>query len=174
MTVKRIVQNAVMLALMCVIGMISIPLGTDIKVSLQLIMVYLICLTAESVFDCLIITSLYLGLGFLLPIYAGLGMGISPTFGYVISFVVISPIIYFLNKVKIKNDILRITIACATGLIVCYTIGTIFMMLYLEWDLLTTLAFSVVPYIPFDIAKIVIVILILINLNKAHVFNKEK
>lgn len=174
MTVKRIVKNAVLLALMCTLGMVGIPLGTNIKLSLQLIMVFFICLTAESVLDCLIITSLYLGIGMLLPVYAGFSANISPTFGYVISFVVISPIIYLINKIKMKNEILRMVLACLAGLLVCYLIGTLFMMFYLQWDILTTLTISVVPYIPFDIAKIVIVILIIINLKKGHVLDREK
>ena len=156
-----------MLALMCILGMLSIPLGPNVKVSLQLLMVYVICLTAESVVDCLIITSLYLLLGMFLPVYAGFNAGISPTFGYVISFVVISPIIYFINKIHIKNDLLRMSIACLIGLIVCYTIGTIFMMLYLNMDILKTLTISVVPYLPFDFAKIYLAILIVSMLPKS-------
>lgn len=165
-TVKRITRDAVMLALICLVGMFSIPLGANIKVSLQLLMVFLICLTAESVIDCLFITSLYLLMGLFLPIYAGFSAGISPTFGYVISFVVISPVIYFLNKLKL-HIVLRTSIACLVGLIICYIIGTIFMMLYLSWDLPKTLLISVVPYIPFDVAKIVIAVLIMCLLPKS-------
>jgi len=155
-----------MLALMCVVGMFSIPLGANIKVSLQLLMVFLICLTAESVIDCLIITSLYLALGLFLPFYAGFASGISPTFGYVISFVVISPIIYFINKIPKIYPPLRMFLACLAGLIICYLIGTIFMMLYLRWSFVTTLTVSVVPYLPFDFAKIVIAILVVLLLPK--------
>ena len=97
-TVKRITKDAVMLALICLVGMFSIPLGSNIKVSLQLLVVFLICLTAESVIDCLFITSLYLLIGLFLPIYAGFNAGIGPTFGYVIGFVIASPAIFFLNK----------------------------------------------------------------------------
>lgn len=155
-----------MLALMCVVGMFSIPLGANIKVSLQLLMVFLICLTAESFIDCLIITSLYLALGLFLPFYAGFASGISPTFGYVISFVVISPIIYFMNKIPKIYPPLRMFLACLAGLIICYLIGTIFMMLYLKWSFVTTLTVSVVPYLPFDFAKIVIAILVVLLLPK--------
>lgn len=155
-----------MLALMCVVGMFSIPLGANIKVSLQLLMVFLICLTAESFIDCLIITSLYLALGLFLPFYAGFVSGISPTFGYVISFVVISPIIYFINKIPKIYSPLRMFLACLTGLIICYLIGTIFMMLYLKWSFVTTLTVSVVPYLPFDFAKIIIAILVVLLLPK--------
>lgn len=164
--VKRICKNGVLLALMCIVGMFSIPLGANIKVSLQLLMVFLICLISESFVDCLIITSLYLLLGLVLPFYAGFTVGISPTFGFVISFIVISPVIYFLNKIPKIYPPLRMFIACLVGLLICYTIGSIFMMLYLKWDLIPTLAVSVVPYIPFDIAKIVVVILVVMLLPK--------
>lgn len=165
-TVRRITKDAVLLALICVVGMFSIPLGENIKVSLQLLVVFIICLTADSFIDCLFITSLYLLMGLFLPIYAGFSSGITPTFGYVISFVVISPAIYFLNKIKL-HPILRMSIACVGGLILCYTIGTIFMMFYLQWDLGKTLLVSVVPYIPFDIAKIVIAVAVVSLLPKS-------
>ena len=155
-----------MLALMCIIGMFSIPLGANIKVSLQLLMVFIICFTLPSVIDCIFIMALYLLLGLFMPIYAGFNAVISPTFGYVISFVVISPVIYFINKIPKIPSILRMIIACLIGLIICYFIGTLFMMLYLKWDIQTTLLVSVVPYIPFDILKIVLAILIVMVLPK--------
>ena len=158
--------DAIMLALMCIIGMFSIPLGANIKVSLQLLMVFIICFTLPSVIDCIFIMALYLLLGLFMPIYAGFNAGISPTFGYVISFVVISPVIYFINKIPKMPSILRMIIACLIGLIICYFIGTLFMMLYLKWDIQTTLLVSVVPYIPFDILKIVLAILIVMVLPK--------
>lgn len=172
--VRRISLNAIMLALFCIVGMFSIPLGENIKVSLQLLIVFIICLTMESVVDCLIITSLYLLLGLFLPFYAGFSFGITPTFGYVISFVAISPIIFFLNKIPKLFPPVRMFIACFVGLIVCYAIGTLFMMLYLKWDLLTTVAVSVIPYIPFDIAKIIISILIVISLRPVFIKNEQK
>ncbi len=165
-TVKRITKNAIYLALMCVIGMFAVPLGDNIKVSLQLLIVFIIGLTATSFVDTLIITGLYLGLGMFLPIYAGFNAGITPTFGYVISFVVISIPLYFLNKLPIKNDFIRIGLACLVSLIIVYIIGTLFLMLYLNLSIEKALLFSVVPYIPFDIAKIIIAILVVSLLPK--------
>lgn len=158
--IKRMTRNAIMLALLCIIGMFSIPLGTNIKVSLQLLMVFIIGLTSTSFIDTLIITSLYLIIGLFVPVYAGFSAGISPTFGFVISFVVLSFPLYFLNKLPIKNQFLRMAIACLVSLIVCYLIGSIFLMLYLNLSIEKALLISVVPYIPFDIAKIVIAILV--------------
>ena len=164
--IKRITRNAIMLALLCAVGMFAIPLGDNIKVSLQLLMVFIIGLTAYSFIDTLIVTSLYLALGLFMPIYAGFNAGISPTFGFVISFVVISLPLYFLNKLKIKNQFIRMGLACLVSLIICYAIGSVFMMLYLNISIEKALLISVVPYLPFDIAKIIIAILVVSLLPK--------
>ena len=166
LSVRRMTRNAVYLAILCVIGMFSLPLGDNIKVSLQLLIVFIIGLSVESIADSIIITSLYLLLGMFLPIYAGFNAGISPTFGYVISFVVICIPLYFLNKLKIKNQFLRMGIACFVSLIICYAIGTLFLSLYLNLSLEKALLISVVPYIPFDIAKIIIATLVVSVLPK--------
>lgn len=168
LSVKRMTRNAIYLAILCIIGMFSLPLGDNIKVSLQLLVVFIIGLSVESFADSIIITSLYLLLGMFLPIYAGFNAGISPTFGYVISFVVICVPLYFLNKLKIKNQFIRMGIACFVSLIVCYAIGTLFLALYLNLSIEKALLISVVPYIPFDIAKIVIAVLVVSLLSKRN------
>ena len=166
--VKRLTRNAIYLALLCIIGMFSLPLGDNIKVSLQLLMVFIIGLTVESFIDSLIITSLYLLLGLFMPIYAGFSASITPTFGFVISFVVITIPLYFLNKLEIKNQFIRMGIACAVSLIICYVIGTLFLMLYLRLSIEKALLLAVVPYLPFDIAKIVIAVLVVSLLPKKY------
>ena len=166
--VRRICRNGVLLALLCVVGMFSIPLGANVKVSLQLLMVFLICLISESVFDCLIITTAYLLLGLVLPFYAGFNAGISPTFGFVASFIIISPVIFFMNKIPKIYAPLRMFIACFVGLLLCYICGSLFMMLYMDWSLGATLVVSVVPYIPFDFAKIIVAVLVVMLLPKSQ------
>ena len=158
--IRRITKNAIYLALLCTIGMIAIPLGDNLKVSLQLLMVFIIGLTSSSVVDAIIVTGLYLGLGMFLPIYAGFHIGITPTFGFVISFVVISFPLYFLNKLKIKNQFIRMGLACFVALILCYAIGGLFLSLYTGLSIEKALLLGVVPYIPFDIAKIIIATLV--------------
>jgi biotin transport system substrate-specific component len=167
-TVQRLTKNAILLALMCVIGMFSLPLGDNIKVSLQLLIVFIIGLTASSFIDSVIVTGLYLLLGLFLPIYAGFNAGISPTFGFVISFPIICVPLYFLNKLKIKNQFIRMSIACLAALIICYTIGTLFLKFYLNISTEKALLIAVVPYIPFDIAKIVIAELVVSLLPKKY------
>ena len=158
-TTKRICKDAVLLAILCVFGMLSIPLGENIKVSLQFLIVILICFVTDNIIDSLIITGAYLGLGMLLPIYAGFKSGIGPTFGYVIAFVVVTIPTILIMKIKPLPEIVRLIIASLVALIVVYAIGTIWMMFYLNLTLEKALLISVVPYIPFDIAKIAIAIL---------------
>lgn len=167
-TVQRLTKNAILLALMCVIGMFSLPLGDNIKVSLQLLIVFIIGLTASSFIDSVIVTGLYLLLGLFLPIYAGFNAGISPTFGFVISFPIICVPLYFLNKLKIKNQFIRMSIACIVALIICYFIGTLFLKFYLNISIEKALLIAVVPYIPFDIAKIIIAELVVSLLPKKY------
>ncbi|MCR5348348.1 MAG: biotin transporter BioY, partial [Bacilli bacterium] len=156
--VARITRNAVMLALLCLMGMFSIPLMENVKVSLQLFAVFVICLLSVSWWDGIIVTGCYALIGLFLPIYAGFSSGVSPTFGYILSFLLAGPIIYFMNKIPIKISWLRMGLACLGFLPVAYFIGTLFMMLYMGWDLGTTLLVSVVPYIPFDLAKVVLAV----------------
>ena len=158
--VKRITRNAIYLAILCAVGMFALPLGDNIKISLQLLVVLIIGLTATSFVDALIVTSLYLLLGLFMPIYAGFSAGVSPTFGFVISFVVITIPLYFSNKLKIKNQFIRMGLACFIALLICYAIGTTFLAFYLQLDIKKALLIGVVPYIPFDIAKIIIAVLV--------------
>lgn len=166
LTIRRITRNAIMLAIMCVVGMIALPLGDNVKVSLQLLIVFIVGLTSASFIDGVIVMSLYLLLGLFMPIYAGFRAGITPTFGFVISFVVIVIPLYFINKLPIKNQFLRMGLACLIALIISYVIGTLFLMFYLNLNIEKALLIAVVPYIPFDIAKIIIAILVVSLLPK--------
>ena len=169
--VKRICLNGILLALFCVVGMFSIPIGPNVKVSLQLLMVFLISLIVPSFIDGIIICGCYLALGLFLPIYAGFNSFISPTFGFVIGFVLASPVIFFLNKIPKLDRVFRMILACLGGTIVVYISGSLFLSLYLQIDYFSSLTISVLPYLPFDAVKIAIAILLV---NSLPSFLKEK
>lgn len=160
MTVKRISRDGILLALLCVTGMLSIPLGENIKVSFQLLTLFIIFGITDKLIDKIIIPALYLLLGLLIPIYAGFQAGITPTFGFVISFVVIGIPFHFIYKYLKINKIVSYCIACLVTLIIVYFVGTLFMMFYLNMNLGQTLLVAVVPYIGFDIAKIILAAII--------------
>ena len=173
--IRRIATDGILVAMFCVIGMFSIPFGDSVKVSLQLLFVFVIGLANFTDYlDCLEITIAYLVIGLVLPVYAGFNTGISPTFGYVISFVFASCLIKLLNDVfekKIKmNKYASATIVCLIVLLFVYIVGSVFFCIYLSWSkgLWNMLMLTVIPYLPFDILKIAMAILLTSRLNKVN------
>jgi len=176
--IKKLVINAIILAMFCVLGMFSFSFGENIKVSLQLLFIFIIgLLDILDIFDCLEITIGYLLLGLILPIYAGFNVGITPTFGYVIGFVIASAIIKIINNLlnkKINKKWITCLISCFIGLIIVYIIGTVFLSLYLNFEegFWKLILLTVIPYLPFDIIKIVIAYIIALRLNT--ILNKKE
>lgn len=174
--IKKLVINASALAMFCIIGMFSFAFGENVKVSLQLLFVFIIGLVdILDVYDCLEITTCYLLLGLFLPVYAGFNVGVTPTFGYVIGFIFASVWIKIINilmakKLKINKYVSGI-VSCLLGLLFTYIVGTIFFSAYLNfeggfWNLLLV---TVIPYIPFDIIKIIIACVVSFRINKVFV-----
>lgn len=56
----------------------------------------------------------------------------------------------------IKNKILALTCGMVISLVLCYLIGTLWFMQVTDNSLMTALSLCVIPYIPFDILKIVL------------------
>mgnify|MGYP003295684821 CR=1 FL=1 len=164
-TVKRICIDAMMLAILCVIGMFSIPFGENIKVSLQFLVVIIIFGIIDKLVDKLLIISSYILLGLFLPIYAGFNSGISPTFGFLIGFFLSIFVYQLFYLLKIKNANLKYAICCVACLLITYVSGSIFLSLYLKINYFSSLMVSVVPYIPFDIFKILLAIFIVNRLS---------
>ena len=150
MNVRRITTAGIFLALMCALGCLSIPFGDNVKVSLQLLVVFIVFSLTDHLLDKLIITGAYLLLGLFVPIYAGFMAGITPTFGFVISFVVAAFPFHFLSKIKLKHESITFAITCLVTTLVVYIIGSVFLALYLKMDYIPSLMISVVPYIPFE------------------------
>lgn len=163
---RRLTYDAIMLALFCVLGMFSIPFGNGIKVSVQTLMLFILCFTAYGVGDCLLVTGCYLLLGLFMPVYAGFNSGISPTFGYIIAFLAASPVIHLIGRIKTLPPLLSMILACMVGMLLIYIIGTVYMMIYLGMDLGATLMVSVVPYLPFDALKCALAILTVLMIPK--------
>lgn len=161
MSVRRITKDAIFLALMCITGMFAIPMGDNIKVSLQFLILIIIFGLADNLFDRILIPALYLLIGLIAPIYAGFMAGVTPTFGFVIAFVVSAIPFHFLFKYLLLNFYIKYVLAALSSLLVVYAGGVIFMKFYLGISFETTLLISVIPYLPFDAAKILTATLVI-------------
>ena len=172
MSVKRLTRDAIMLAILSAVGMFAIPMGDNIKVSLQFLILIIIFGLTEGLIDKIIIPSLYVALGLVIPIYAGFMAGITPTFGFVIGFIASAIPFHFIYKYLKTNFYIKFGLASLSSLLIVYIVGVIFMKFYLGISLGATLLVAVVPYIAFDITKILIAALIL-NLMPEKIKNSK-
>lgn len=171
----KIYFDAILLSLLIICSQISIQVGL-IKITLQLLMIYLISLICDVKHSMLILT-LYILMGLIgIPVFASLGGGfayiINPTFGFVYGFYFIIPIINIAKKLRKNNeyDIIYIFIASLISLIILYLCGYIHNHLILNlldknnYDLIYLLSVTIIPYIPFDLIKIIVAIIIYLKI----------
>lgn len=149
---------ALFAALMCIFGPMSVPIGL-VPISLTNLVIYLAVYLLgprEATISYLV----YLTLGAVgLPVFSaysgGMGKLLGPTGGYLIGFIfmtIISGVIMKLSKVNVF-----ITAAgMVLGTIVAYAFGTAWFVATLDYTWEAALTVCVYPFIPFDLAKIVI------------------
>lgn len=164
---KELVLIAMFSAVIAVCAWISIPFGA-IAFTLQTFAIF--CAVnllggKNGLFSILV----YLLLGAVgLPVFSGFksGLGVlaGPTGGYIIGFIFIALI--FWAGTKLMGDKLPCRIALMlTGLAVCYAFGTIWFVFGYSKDgshmsFLNAMKICVFPFIPFDLGKLVLCLLI--------------
>lgn len=151
---------ALMAALMCIFGPMSVPIG-PIPVSLtNLILYFAIFLIGTKGTTISYVVYLLLGIAGL-PVFSGYQGGIAkvagPTGGYLLGFipmVVICGICY--AKAQGKLNIPVTVVGMILGTAVAYLFGTIWFVMQMDCEVSYALSVCVFPFIPFDLAKIVI------------------
>lgn len=162
LNVKNMALIAVMTALMCIFGPMSIPIG-PVPISLTVLTVYLAVFVLGT-WRGTVAYLIYLLIGLIgVPVFSGYTGGpgklFGPTGGYLIGFIpmaIISGIFIdrFWHKVWLQ------IVGMLIGLAVCYALGTAWLAIMASMTLRAALYAGVIPFIGFDIAKIVIALLI--------------
>jgi biotin transport system substrate-specific component len=153
---------AVMAAVMCVLGPLTIPIGT-VPVSLTVFTVWLgvtILGKQKGTLSYLI----YLLIGLVgVPVFSGFTAGpgklFGPTGGYLLGFIPMAWISgVFIEKFhkKIYLQMLGMLI----GLLFCYIPGTIMLSVMMDMKFLAALSVGVFPFILFDLIKMVLALVI--------------
>lgn len=155
------VITAMMTAVTCVLAPLSIPIGlvpisfTNLAIYLSL---YLLGWKMGTVSYIVYICIGAMGI----PVFSGFSGGLSkllgPTGGYIIGFIPVA-IIAGLVIEKNNNRIIQF-VAMGLGTAVCYVFGTAWFCLVTESSVAAALGICVFPFIPGDIAKIIIAITI--------------
>lgn len=184
-TTKKIVFTALFAALTAVCGFISIPVpGTPIPIVLQNMLVVLTGLMLGPVWG-VCATLLFLLAGALgLPVFSGGTGGIArlmgPTGGFLYGYALatlVAGTIAQRPRYGRKDSTIRLIVATVSGFVVMYVPGVIHFMRVMDKTFGQTMALCVVPYIPGDIVKAVLAVLISAKLRKAassYIFNDEK
>lgn len=183
-TSKKIVFTALFAALTAVCGFISIPVpGTPIPIVLQNMLVVLTGLMLGPVWG-VAATVLFLAAGALgLPVFSG-GTGgfvrlMGPTGGFLYGYALATlaaGLIAQRPKYGARTPVLRLVLATVLGFVVMYIPGVLHFMRVMDKTFSQTMTLCVVPYIPGDIVKMVVAVLLSSKLRttaSSYIFNDD-
>ncbi len=152
---------ALMTAVTCILAPLSIPIG-PVPLSLTNFVIYLsLYLLGWKLATVSYLIYLLIGL-IGLPVFSGFTGGIGkllgPTGGYIIGFIPMA-ILAGIAVEKYKNRFVQF-LALVLGTIICYTLGTAWFCIEAQSHLSAALGLCVFPFIPGDLCKIILAMLI--------------
>ena len=153
---------ALMAALMCVLCPVSVPIG-PIPISLS-ILVILLTVYVLGTWRALVSYTVYLLLGAVgMPVFSGFQGGLAklagPTGGYLAGFWLMILVAGIIME-KGKRNLLVTILGMLVGVAIDYALGTAWFVFQTESTVVHALDVCVYPFIPFDVAKIVIAVLL--------------
>lgn len=163
-TLKTMAFVGIMTALICVMGPFSIPLPfSPVPLSLTMLAIFFSLYVVGMKLGTLS-TLLYLLIGLVgLPVFSGFSGGagklLGPTGGYLIGFIFMALIAGFFID-KWPNNLLLGFVGMVLGTAVCYAFGTAWLAYQNHLTLKAALFAAVIPFIPGDIIKMVIAVIV--------------
>lgn len=154
----QMVSIALMAALLCILGPLSIPIGL-IPIAFTNLAIY-ISLYVLGGKKGTLSTIIYLLVGLAgLPVFSGFSGGpaklLGPTGGYLIGYIFMALIAgYFIDHSYNKKSLAILGMIIGTGIL--YIIGTLWLAYQANITISAALAAGVIPFIPGDLAKILI------------------
>lgn len=157
--IYQLTTCALMTALMCILGPMSIPVG-PIPVSLTNFVVFL-SVYLLGMRDGTISYLVYLLLGVVgLPVFSGYQGGLAkfagPTGGYLIGFILAALIAGFIMERFFAHTVI-IILGMAGAMLAAYLFGTVWFVLQMQCEVWYALTTCVFPFLLIDMAKILIV-----------------
>ena len=171
MKAKDLGYIAVSAAILTVSAWIAVPIGS-IPITLQTAALFLIA-GVLGWKRATLATLAYLLLGMIgVPVFAGFMGGISvifsPTGGYLLGFFAISLIVGVIAEKNGEKFFIRLIVAMYLGLLLCYTIGTAWFMLFIGENMgfIAAITLCVLPYLPFDVVKMILSVFLIVRVKK--------
>ncbi|MFA5692230.1 MAG: biotin transporter BioY [Acholeplasmataceae bacterium] len=175
MTIKKMVKLATLSTLIAISTFISIPVGiSGVSFTLQTFMIILIGLLINPL-DAFLSVFIYVLVGLIgLPVFSNFQAGFtaifSPTGGFIISFLIVAPLISVF-KPKKNYKLMNFIVVFLFGFVLLYIIGGIHFSLITSTNLKTTYLNVFLPFYIWDLVKIVLV-LITYNFIPKEILNK--
>ena len=157
-TTYQMAVTALMAAVMCVLGPLSVPIGA-VPISLtNLVICFTVWLLGPK-FGTLSV-AVYLLIGLVgVPVFSGYGAGLAklagPTGGYLVGFLLMA-FIGGLFVEKSKGNPVISGVGLVLGIAASYVLGTVWFVSQMQCELSYALAVCVYPFIAFDLGKVVI------------------
>ena len=175
-TVKTIVLCAMFAALCCATAAVSIPLPGGVPVTLQTAAVFLTALLLGPLYGFIAVL-VYVLLGAVgLPVFAGFSGGIGSlagaSGGFILSWPFTAILVGFLyfrfgrNTKGIKKYVVMFA-AMLLGSVLIYVVGLTQFMFVTGTNLPTSIAWCMIPFIPGDVLKMILVAILTPTLEKA-------
>ena len=161
---KQMVLIALMTAVTCVLGPLSIPLPfSPVPISLTNFAIFL-AIFVLGMKSGTISFIIYLLLGAVgVPVFSsfrgGLQVLAGPTGGYLIGFIFLALIMGFALD-HFDRKLVPTIIGMIIGMAVCYAFGTVWLAKLLSLSFKEGLMMGVIPYLPGDAAKIIIAVIV--------------
>lgn len=160
LNVKQLALTGLMAAVLCILGplCLNIPIS-PVPISLGFLGIYFICSVLGMKLGTLsVIVYILLGLAGL-PVFTnftgGPGKLFGPTGGYIIGYIFMALICGFFVD-KSGGRLLLILVGMVLGSTVGYLFGTLWLAYQQSISFVQALFLGVVPYLPFDAAKLIV------------------
>ena len=158
LTTYQMATTALMAAVMCVLGPLTVPIGA-VPISLANLV---ICLTAWLLGAKLgtLSVAVYLLIGLIgVPVFSGYGAGLAklagPTGGYLVGYLLLA-LIGGLFIEKSNGSPVISGVGLVLGDAACYVLGTAWFVYQMQCELGYALSVCVYPFIALDLGKIVV------------------
>ena len=171
-SIRELCQMSIFVAIIAVCSQIIIPMPYGVPMTLQTFAIPLTGFVLGAK-NGTIAVLIYVLLGLVgAPVFAGFAGGIGVVFGRTGGFILAFPLMALAAGLgSKKNNTLWLIMWLAIGAIILYTSGMLVFSFITSNSLMTSFAFVVVPFIPSEIIKIIMVV-VLGNLIKRVIYRK--
>ncbi len=162
--IQNLVSYGLFAAMLCIFAPMSVPIG-PIPISLTNLVLYIAIFIIGTKGTCISFV-VYMLLGIVgLPVFSGYSGGpmkvVGPTGGYLVGFIpmiIVMGIIYkkIASRMKLVPDVLITILGMIAGTLIAYALGTLWFMYQMDCELAYALSVCVIPFIPFDLGKMMI------------------